>query len=104
MSCSTQGPFPKGTRPVLRLEFTNILDAPSDPIDIDVITRDPSGDELTYDESGPEIFQAFPAVVGEWFFQFPANLTEVGWWYAYVNGDGAVQEVRFKISGVHVTV
>jgi hypothetical protein len=104
MSCSTTGPFPKGSRPVVEMNFTDYLGAANNPADIDVTTRDPSGDILTYDESGLEIFQGVPAVTGEWFFQFPANLTEVGWWYVYINGDGAVQEVRFKIAGVHVTV
>lgn len=105
MSCATTGPFRKGTRPVVRFTFTDVDGEPADPGDIDVITRDPSGDQVTYDESGAEIYQDSPTpTVGEWFFQFPTNLTEVGWWHVYVNGDGAVQEVRFKVTGVHVTV
>lgn len=105
MSCQELGPWLKGTRPTIEYNFTNaVTDEAEDPASIVVITRDPSGDELGYDESDPEVYQAIVPVTGQWFFTFPVNLTETGIWFVYANGDGGVREVSFKIVGVHVTV
>lgn len=103
--CTNGGSYPKGSRPTVRFTFEEVFtDDAFDPTSIDVITRDPSGDELSYTKASSEVHQAVTPVVGEWFFTFPGDLDEVGKWFVYVNGDGGVRELSFTITGVHATV
>lgn len=107
MSCEfTGGPFLKGARPTARILFEDVFTHdPVDPLNIQVITTSPVTNTRTpYATPDATIYQALVPVVGEWFFTFPAGLTEVGKWFVYVDGDGGIQEGWFQISGVHTTV
>jgi hypothetical protein len=103
MSCASRS-YPKGSRPTLKMTFRDADGGLTDPSSIFVTAREPDGAQNTYDIADPEIYQAGTPVTGEWYFRFPAGLTEVGKWWLYVDGDGVVQETSLTITGVHVTV
>lgn len=94
----------KGTTPVVTATFLNEDDVLTNPTTVRVITRDPSGDQLTYTTPNAAIVNTS---VGVFEFTFPAALTEVGKWWVLVSGTAGVlvaQEISFTVKGTHVSV
>lgn len=101
MSCGVSS-VKKGTRPSVEVTFRDVDDALANPTAVRVITRDPSGDQVTYNTPNAAITN--PST-GLWVFEFPTALTEVGKWWVYVAGTAgllASAEVSVDVSGVHV--
>lgn len=92
----------KGTRPAVEVTFRDADGALANPTAVTVITRDPSGDQLTY--ATPNAAITNPST-GVWIFEFPAAVTEVGKWWVYVAGTAGVvaaAERFLTVSGAHV--
>lgn len=93
-----------GSRPKVEGEFRNDEEVLEDPTSITVITRDPSGDQVTYTTPHATIVNLS---VGIWEFQFPNPITEAGTWWVYMRGNSGVQaanEIKLKIRGSNVAV
>jgi hypothetical protein len=93
-----------GSRPTVTATFRDEDGVLSNPSSVRVITRDPSGDEITYNTPDGNITN--PSV-GIWEFTFPAPLTEVGTWWVYFRGLTGLQaaaQIKMRIKGANVTV
>jgi hypothetical protein len=101
MSCGVSS-VKKGTRPSVEVTFALADGTPDDPSAVTVITRDPSGDQVTY--STPHSSITNPSV-GLWIFEFPTALNEVGKWWVRIAGTAGIQaatEVSVDVTGSHV--
>lgn len=102
MSCSANAIY-IGSRPTVRMTFTDTDDALVDPSDITVRVKSPSRIVTEYVSPDATITQDS---LGVWLFQFPDGLAEAGdyWIYILGSGGGADQaaEIKITVRGSHV--
>ena len=103
MSCCGADNLLVGSRPTVQGEF-KLDDVLADPTAMHVITRDPTGAQVTY--THPNALITNPSV-GIWEFQFPGPVTIAGTWWVYFVGDGGVQaasQIKLKFRGANVAI